>query len=68
MWRYIDSPYRGFRSQHQLEQPKSLKAPLSQMTCIRGLPTVMNGLFSILGHLAVTPYPTTLMGRHFAIG
>jgi hypothetical protein len=68
MWRYIDPPYRGLQSQHQLEQPKSLKAPLSQMTPIRGLSTVMKGLFSILGYLADAQYPTTPMGRHFALG
>jgi hypothetical protein len=61
-------PYRDLQSQHQLEQPKSLKAPLSQMTRIRGLPTVMKPLLSILGYLGVAPYPTTSIGMHFAIG
>lgn len=60
--------YRGLQSQHQLEQLKSLKALLSQMTRIRGLPTVMKRLLSILGYLAVARYPTTSMGIHFAIG
>jgi hypothetical protein len=61
-------PYRDLQSQHQLEQPKSLKAPLSQMTRIRGLQTVMKRLLSILGYLAVAPYPTTSIGMYFAIG
>ncbi len=61
-------PYRDLQSQHQLEQPKSLKPSLSQITRIRGLPTVMKRLLSILGYLAVAPYPTTSIGMHFAIG
>lgn len=61
-------PYRDLQSQHQLEQPKSLKVPLSQMTRIRGLPTVMKRLLSILGYLGVAPYPATSIGMHFAIG
>jgi hypothetical protein len=61
-------PYRDIQSQHQPEQPKSLKAPLPQMTRIRGLPTVMKHLLSILGYPAVAPCPTTSMGVHFAIG
>lgn len=61
-------PYRDLQSQHQLEQPKSLKVTLSQMTRIRGPPTVMKRLFSILGYLAVAPYPTTSIGMHSAIG
>ena len=61
-------PYRVLQSQHQLEQPKSLKVPLYQMTRIRGLPTVMKRLLSILGYLGVAPYPTTSIGMHFAIG
>jgi hypothetical protein len=68
MWRHIGLPCRGFQSQHQLEQPKSLKARPSQVTHIRGLPTVMKDFLSILGYLAVSPYPTAPMARCFAIG
>lgn len=68
MWRHIDSPCRGLQSQHKLEWPKSLKAQLFQMTCIRGPPTVMKAFLSILGYLAVAQYPTTSIGTHFAIG
>ena len=65
----LSTPCRIFQLQHQLEWLPSLKAWLSQMTCIRGLPTVMKAFLSILGYLAVTPYPrpTTSMGTHFAI-
>jgi hypothetical protein len=59
-------PYRGLQSHPQLEQPKSLKAPLSQMTRIlRGLPTVMKSLLSILGYLAVSPLPYHPVGYAF---
>lgn len=47
---------------------QSLSGTAVPMTRIRGLPTVMKRLLSILGYLGVAPYPTTSIGMDFAIG